>query len=168
MCFLQSTLHRFQRLKTSIPMWFINSELRALVYVACTTLLLYPRSAGTQGVCSASPHLQTTVYEQVVSINTEVLTNTTFFPIPEVAVTVSNAPTSINGVTTFHWTKTQTEIDSIRVSRASSVLTATPTVALNEFVLMIQPRVQRTHDKRKLNSKRQSGTFYVSSGEVML
>lgn len=149
-------------------MWFIDPELRTLVYVACTTLLLYPRSAKAQDFCSASSRLQTTVYEQVVSISTEVLTNTTFFPIPEVAVTVNNAPTSINGVTTFHWTKTQTEVDSIRVSRASSVLIATPTIALNEFVLMVQPHVQRTHHRRKLNAKRQSGTYYVNSGEVML
>ncbi|KAI7375121.1 hypothetical protein KC328_g15627 [Hortaea werneckii] len=122
-------------------MWFINPELRSLVYVACTTLLLHPRSAASQGFCHVPPYLQTTVYEQAVSINTEVLTNTTFFPIPEVAVTISNAPTSINGVTTFHWTKTQTKVDSIKVSRASSVLTATPTIALNE----------------------QSGTYYVNS-----
>lgn len=147
-------------------MWPSNPDLRCLVYTTCAMLL--GRQTTAQSAC---PSVRTlgTVYEQAVMINTDVLTNTTLYPIPEVAVTISNAPTSINGITTFHWTKTQIDLDPVTiVSRTSSVLSATPTIALNEFVLMIQSNVQRTHDKRKIHGeKRQSGTYYVNGNGEM-
>ncbi|EME82882.1 uncharacterized protein MYCFIDRAFT_174398 [Pseudocercospora fijiensis CIRAD86] len=46
-----------------------------------------------------------TVREQAAYINTDVLENTTFYAIPEMAVTVTNAPTSFDEVTTFKWTE---------------------------------------------------------------
>lgn len=39
---------------------------------------------------------------------------------------------------------------------------ATPTVALNEFVLLVQASVSK-HDRRKIHGKRQSGATYVSA-----
>lgn len=51
-----------------------------------------------------------TMREQAVSINTEVLSNTTFYPIPEGPVTITNAPTSIDMVSTFRWTEAQVPV----------------------------------------------------------
>lgn len=49
-----------------------------------------------------------TVREQAAYINTNVFENTTFHAIPEMAITVSNAPTSFDGLTTFRWTEYDT------------------------------------------------------------
>ena len=72
----------------------------------CKLLLLLPRLMAAQQACQISQPLNYgTVHEQVISINTNVLFNTTFFPIANVGITIGNAPTSLDGITTFHWTE---------------------------------------------------------------
>lgn len=143
-------------------MWLSNPELRHFVFTTCALLLATPRSASAQQACLAAQRSITyrVVYEQAVSIRTEVLSNTTFYPIPEAAVTVNNAPTSLDCLTTLRYTETQT-VDYQDVSQSSSALT-TPTVALNSFVLLVQA-MPNQHDRRKIHAKRQSGSYYVSA-----
>lgn len=64
-----------------------------------------------------------TVHEQAVSINTDVLTNTTFYPIPQVALTISNAPTSLDTLTTLTWTETTAAVRSETPQQAVSMNT---------------------------------------------
>ncbi|SMR41830.1 unnamed protein product [Zymoseptoria tritici ST99CH_1E4] len=85
-----------------------------------------------------------TVHEQIVSVNTEVLSNTTFYPVPEVAVTITNAPTSLDGITTFRWTEspkitwgpTLTSLASIPQS-LESLATAASDLENTSFILMV-------------------------------
>lgn len=75
-------------------------------------LLGYPLALHAQGdnsACLIAQRFQQTytVREQAVSINTQVNINTTFYPIPEAGVTITDAPTSIDTVTTFRWTEAQ-------------------------------------------------------------
>lgn len=85
-----------------------------------------------------------TVHEQIVSINTEVLSNTTFYPVPEVAVTITNAPTSLDGITTFRWTEspkitwgpTLTSLAPIPQS-LQSLATAASDLENTSFILMV-------------------------------
>ncbi|QIW94854.1 hypothetical protein AMS68_000372 [Peltaster fructicola] len=85
------------------------------------------------------------LYEQAVSINTEVLTNTTFNPIPQVALTVTDAPTSIDTITTLTWTST------VPVQHADTPLPST-------FVLI---------SGQQGKQKRQSGTTYIAPGGTL-
>ncbi|EMC92444.1 hypothetical protein BAUCODRAFT_27724 [Baudoinia panamericana UAMH 10762] len=102
------------------------------------------------------------VYEQAISINTNVRTNTTFHPIPEVAVTISNAPTSVDGVTTFRYTQPRTSTHSIGTSQSSSTSWATPTMVLNSFVLMVTEAHFARVDGGRIH-RRQSGDFFIGS-----
>ena len=87
----------------------LATPLRSLVI---GLLLGYPLALHAQSqnsACLIAERFQQTytVREQAVSINTEVRSNTTFYPIPEGAVTITNAPTSIDTITTFRWTEAQ-------------------------------------------------------------
>lgn len=94
------------------------------------------------------------VHKQPISINTDILVNTTFFPLPEVGVTVENAPTSFNGITTYHWTETKTYMDYSRLTRTLTAIQATATPDDSTFVMVVLG--QTKHDKR------QSGSYWVS------
>ncbi|KAK5736571.1 hypothetical protein LTR17_007390 [Elasticomyces elasticus] len=109
---------------------------------------------------------QETVYEQAISINTYVQTNTTFYPAPHYAVTVSNAPTSFDGITTFRYTESRTLANTAATTKSTASLVATPTVALNAYVLVVQRDPGRQTDRRKIH-QRQSGTFYVAANGTM-
>lgn len=125
---------------------------RKILLSLCAAIALLPQAAHGQAACPAqNPIQQTVVHEQAVSINTDILTNTTFYPIPEVAVTVSNAPTSLDGVTTLVWTKTivQTYIASSR-SSVSALATAKA-----DFFFLLQASDLSKHHRR------QSGNFYM-------
>ena len=101
------------------------------------------------------------IHEQAVSVNTNVLLNTTFNPLSDVAVTISNAPTSINGITTYTWTETKTYTSDRRLSTSTTTtaIQTTPTPADSSFVMIV-----RSAD---LNQKRQSGSYYVSASGVI-
>ncbi|GAB7337165.1 hypothetical protein MBLNU457_g2554t3 [Dothideomycetes sp. NU457] len=90
-----------------------------------TSLQYFTLQAHAQSVCDVGPVNQTTVYVQPVSINTDIVSNTTFYPIPQVAVTVTNAPTSFNGVTTYTWTTVSTENRVGSASNSTALTTAT-------------------------------------------
>ncbi|KAK5674602.1 hypothetical protein LTS10_012603 [Elasticomyces elasticus] len=144
-------------------MWLTIPELRHVVLVTCGLLL--SNHAAAQSVCIAE-FGQETVYEQAISINTYVQTNTTFYPAPHYAVTVSNAPTSFDGITTFRYTESRTLADTSITTRSTASLVATPTVAINAYVLMVQRDPGRQTDRRKIH-QRQSGTFYVAANGTM-
>ncbi|TKA37653.1 hypothetical protein B0A54_11737 [Friedmanniomyces endolithicus] len=150
-----------------MKMWFTIPELRHLVLTTCTLLL--SRRALAQQQCLAalgSPLPYETVYEQAVSINTYVQTNTTFYPIPDVGVTVSNAPTSFDGVTTFTYTNRQTTAPAAGTSPSTFATNPTPTVAVNRYVLTVRMDPGKQSNQRKIH-QRQSGTFYVSANGTM-
>lgn len=65
-------------------------------------LLALPQLIAAQQACLQRPVSYGVIHERAVSINTA------FTPYPEAALTISNAPTSIDGVTTFTWTETKT------------------------------------------------------------
>ncbi|KAK0269999.1 hypothetical protein LTR35_014465 [Friedmanniomyces endolithicus] len=147
-------------------MWFTIPELRYLVLATCTLL---SRRALAQQQCLASPGSPLpyeTVYEQAVSIHTYVQTNTTFYPIPDVGITVSNAPTSFDGVTTFTYTNRQTTAPAMGTSPSTFATNPTPAVAANRYVLTVRMDPGKQSNQRKLH-QRQSGTFYVSANGIM-
>ncbi|KAK4962066.1 hypothetical protein LTR10_002563 [Elasticomyces elasticus] len=140
-------------------MWLTIPELRHVVLVTCGLLL--SKHAAAQSACMVE-FGQETVYEQAISINTYVQTNTKFYPAPHYAVTVSNAPTSFDGITTFRYTESRTLGNTAVTTRSTASLVATPTVAMNAYVLMVQRDPGRQTDRRKIH-QRQSGTFYVAA-----
>jgi hypothetical protein len=74
-------------------------SLQKLLLLPSSLLLPLSELVLAQQACQFSPPLQyAIVHQQPVSINTDVLFNTTFFPIAGVGVTIDNAPTSLNGV----------------------------------------------------------------------
>lgn len=90
-----------------------NIRLRHIFLAFADLLSTLPISVRSQSAClSPRPPIQHVVYEQAVSINTDVLYNTTFYPLPEAAITVTNAPTRYSGVTTLQWTSTILEDDT--------------------------------------------------------
>ncbi|KAK0824457.1 hypothetical protein LTR73_007728 [Friedmanniomyces endolithicus] len=148
-------------------MWLSIPELRHLVLATCTLLL--SRRALAQQQCLAvqgSPLPYETVYKQAVSINTYVQTNTTFYPIPDVGVTVSNAPTSFDGVTTFTYTNRPTTMYATGTSPSTFATNPTPTVAVNRYVLTVRMDSGKQSNQRKIH-QRQSGTFFVSANGTM-
>lgn len=122
-------------------------------------LLISPSPVHSQSACfSGTPPVRKVVYEQPVSVNTDVLLNTTFYPISDAAITVTNAPSSINGITTLRWTSTFPNQDYIMVStRASSVGEVSPTPTHSDEVFVL---IATDHQR---NQKRQSGSYFVSS-----
>lgn len=84
-------------------------NIRRLILLPSTLLLTLPGIIAAQKACVVQqPLTYGVIHEQAVSINTNLLLNTTFEPISVVAVTINNAPTSLNGITTFTWTETKT------------------------------------------------------------
>jgi hypothetical protein len=136
------------------------SNIRRLrhIFLAFADLLsTLPRPVRSQSAClSLRPPIQQVVYEQAVSINTDVLYNTTFYPLPEVPITVTNAPTSYSGVTTLQWTSTILDDrtgSSNRITHSSAP--PSPTQAQDIFVLVAM--------RARQIEKRQSGSYFVSS-----
>lgn len=136
----------------------------ALRKVLIGLILCYSTPIMAADACDLTRQYLTTrtVHEQTVSINTDVSRNTTFYPIPQVAITVSNAPTSFDGITALHWTEPRASTASrttplIATSLVKAYASATPTEVLQEssFVLM----VLRTNE----NQKRQMGSVYMSA-----
>ena len=135
-----------------------NQKLRLTFLAFADLLSTLPRPVRSQSAClSLRPPIQQIVYEQAVSINTDVLYNTTFYPLPEAAITVTNAPTSYSGVTTLQWTSTILEDDNSLSNRVthSSAPAPRPTQAEDTFVLVAM--------KARQVEKRQSGSYFVSS-----
>jgi hypothetical protein len=135
-----------------------NTRLRHIFLAFADLLSTFPRPARSQSAClSLRPPIQQVVYEQAVSINTDVLYNTTFYPLPEAAITVTNAPTSYSGVTTLQWTSTILEDYTGSSNRAThlSAPSPSPTQAQDTFVLVAM--------RARQVEKRQSGSYFVSS-----
>lgn len=133
-----------------------TQRLRSLLFVFTDLLLWLPTPTQAQSSCAA---VGATIFEQTVSINTEILSNTTFYPAPGVPITISNAPTSLDTLTTFLWTST---LGPDRSTSASQVMQSSPLPTINPadhaFVLRI---TQHSPSGRQV--KRQSGSTYVSS-----
>jgi hypothetical protein len=135
-----------------------NTKLRHIFLAFADLLSTLPRPVRSQSAClSLRPPVHQVVYEQAVSINTDVLYNTTFYPLPQAAVTVTNAPTSYSGVTTLQWTSTFSEFDTGTSDRVvqSTAPSPSPTSAQDTFVLVAV--------RARQNQKRQSGSYFVSS-----
>jgi len=135
-------------------------QLGKLVLLPSALLLSFPDLPLAQGPCELDqPLLYGVVHEQAVSVNTDVLLNTTFNPFPEVAVTISNAPTSLDGITTFTWTQTKTYARYPPSMTSSSSVQTTTTASDTSYVLLVRDQ--------KPNHKRQSGSYYVSADGVI-
>lgn len=125
-----------------------------------TLLLTMSEFISAQSACATrQAQRYGVVHEQAVSINTHVLLNTTITPFSGVAITVSDAPTSIDGITTFTWTETKTYVSDPMVSLSSSAVQTTTVPVEDSFVMIVR--------SRELNQKRQSGSYYVSSNGVI-
>jgi hypothetical protein len=121
----------------------------------CLVTLL-PCLVGAQNACDVYlPASQSVVYQQAVSINTFVQSNTTFFPIEAQAITVTDAPTSFDLITTLSWTKTLPHTASS--STLASI--AAPTTTESTFILFVR-------SDTRLHQKRQSGFYMEANGTV--
>lgn len=130
--------------------------IKKLLALPCSLILALPSLIDAQQACSLRyPLTYKIVHEQPISINTDVLLNTTFNPIREVTVTINNAPTSLDGVTTFWWTETKTQVSSSLFSLTSTSVQTTATPSDSSFVLLV---MGQNH-----NQRRQSGSYYVSA-----
>jgi hypothetical protein len=131
-----------------------RSHLRAAL--VCLVSLL-PCFTKAQNACNIyGPASQGVVYQQAVSVNTFVQSNTTFFPHPEAqAITVTDAPTSFDLITTLSWTKTS----SYTASASAVVSAAISTTTDSTFILFI------TSDT-ELHQKRQNGFYMNANGTV--
>lgn len=117
----------------------------SLLSRVCLILVFYPAFTRGQESCALRPppRIQTVIHEQVVSINTHISTNTTFYPIPEAAVTVTDAPTSIDEIITLSWSQTRpytafTEtFDSITQTSTEASPITTPS-SDSFFILVVQ------------------------------
>lgn len=138
-----------------------DQRLRHFILAFADMLLMFPSLIRSQSACfSLHRPARKVVYEQPVSINTDVLLNTTFHPVPEAAITVTNAPTSFDGITTLRWTSTislpYSDFGSSTFQSASTFeYPPGPTPSEDTFVLIAM-------DQRR-NQKRQSGSYFVSS-----
>lgn len=127
-------------------------KLKQILALPASLLLSLSNLTTAQQACSLGyPLTYNIVHEQVISINTDVLFNTTFNPIRDVTVTIENAPTSLDGLTTFWWTETKT-YESFSRTRSAIQTTAKPSDST--FVILV---MGESH-----NHKRQSGSYYVS------
>lgn len=139
-----------------------NRRRQKLAFLRSSLLSLLPWATSGQAGCSISqPMTYGIVHQQVISIRTDVLFNTTFHPIPEVAVTIENAPTLLDGITTLYYTEmithhrsssTRTEISHTRATPETS-----PTAAETTFLLAAMG-IGNHHNKR------QSGQWYMTPG----
>ena len=114
--------------------------------------------AQAQNACNIyRPISHNTVYQQAVSLNTYVDYNTTFYPIQgtQAAITVTDAPTSLDTITTLSWTKTL--LSTAFTSTLPSI--AVPTATDSSFILFIM-------SDTRLHQKRQSGFYMNANGTV--
>lgn len=128
-----------------------------LVAVFLCFISLLPYSSEAQAACNIhGPVSQGVVYQQAVSVNTFVQTNTTFIPHPEAqAITVTDAPTSIDLITTLSWTKTISYTASAPTVVSAAISTATD----SSFILFIR-------SDTRLHQKRQNGFYMNANGTV--
>lgn len=118
--------------------------------------VLLPYLIKAQNACDVYRHnSQSIVYQQAVSINTFVQSNTTFFPVSAQAITVTDAPTSFDLITTLSWTKTL----PYTASTSTLVNVAVPTTTDSTFILFIM-------SDNRLHQKRQSGFYMNANGTV--
>lgn len=100
-----------------------------------------------------------TVVGQAISVNIEITYNTTSRPMPDYAITVTNALSSINRLTTLRWTQPSLTTSYRYIGSSPNLATVTeaasPPTSASAFVLII------TEHKR--NRKRQSVTYYVGT-----
>lgn len=141
------------------------SALRAMII---GLVFRFPSLIQAEDACQLSQRLLTPgiVHEQAVSINTDVLVNTTFYAIPEAPITVTNAPTSFDTMTTMRWTeqritRSSTTSPLLATSALRLYASATPTGAIEEssFVLMVS--YNNDLQKRQLGS-----TFIAANGTI--
>ena len=131
-------------------------NMKKLLTLPCSVLLTLPYLIDAQQACSLQhPLTYNIVHEQVISINTEVLFNTTFKPMRDVTVTIENAPTSLDGLTTFWWTETKTYMSSTSFSKTASSIQTIATPSDPTFVMLVMGE--------RHNQRRQSGSYYVSA-----
>ena len=135
-------------------------SIRKLTLLPNALLLSLPNLIAAQQACLLrQPPSYGVIHQQAVSINTNVLLNTTFSPFSDVAITISNAPTSLDGITTFTWTETKTYASYEALSPSTSAIETTATPIDSAFVMMVR--------SNELNQKRQSGSYYVSASGVI-
>jgi len=119
-------------------------------------VILLPCLTEAQNACNIYSQInQSVVYQQVVSVNTFVRSNTTFYPIPAQAITVTDAPTSFDLITTLSWTKTL----PYTASTSTLVNVAVPTTTDSTFILFVM-------SDTRLHQKRQSGFYVNANGTV--
>lgn len=104
-------------------------------------------------------------HEDAVSTSTEMPWNTTFYAEPAVAVTGNNAPTSLDMITTYHWTKpgsydTSQQLPSSATSLASlaSTMVTSATVPQDSTYVLGVMNIRPVGKLRK----RQSGSVCMS------
>jgi len=118
-----------------------SSRISATALTLHSLLSFYIAPAVSQSSCSLqTPLAQTIIHEQVVSLQATVLTNTSFYPIPEVAVTVTNAPTSLDTLTTLSWSQTRpyTAFNPPSASFQTSIVPTPSPTDESSYVLIIQ------------------------------
>lgn len=108
----------------SLIMFSLNTPLQSLTIVLLLGCPLTLVAQGQNSACLIAERFEQryTVREQAVSVNTNVLTNTTFYPIPQAAIAITNAPTSIDTITTFRWTEAQVPMSIWSPTVASSTV----------------------------------------------
>ena len=128
---------------------------RRLVTLPSALLLSLPDFIAAQQACTQQqPLTYGIVHEQPVSISTDVLFNTAFSPFQDVTITIDNAPTSLNGITTFTWTETKTRMSVASLLSTQPAERATSTANQSSYVLLVVGDHQ--------NQKRQSGSYFMS------
>lgn len=108
-------------------------SLKRCLLITSTLVQCWRQAQAQSSACPDVPRV--IVYEQAVSINTDVLYNTTFYPVPQYPYTVSNAPTSINELTTLQWTSVEippSTSQSIPITQLPSTLQSITTSVLNQ------------------------------------
>ena len=148
------------KVRLPINMQLAGIDHQKLFLLPGSLLLLLPVLTGAQHPCQISqPLTYGIVHVQAISIRTNILSNTTFFPIPEVAVTIHDVPTSLDGVTIFRWTETRTYFDTVDPSPTISGPQTTSTARDSYFVMRVMGSKQ--------HSKRQSGTYWINTNGTM-
>jgi hypothetical protein len=150
---LSNVLFLFPKLFSTYQKMF---NMKKLLTLPRSLLLALPCLVGAQQACSLQyPLTYNVVHEQVISIKTDVLFNTTFNPVRDITITVENAPTSFDGLTTVWWTERRTQMSSTSFSPTTSAVQMSATPTEPSFVLLVMGQ--------KHNQKRQSGSYYVSA-----
>lgn len=131
----------------------------ALRKVLIGLMVCYPVLTAAEDACQLTQRQLTPriVHEQPISINTDILTNTTFYAIPQVGITVTNAPTSFDAITTLRWTESRTSVSTktlhSRVTTASQAYTsAAPTGTFQETTFVLVVSYENDIQKRQMGS----------------